>query len=163
MSPDCPPRHQCCLAVFCLPRRSQNVKSVELTRSDREILHVWPGCLSKFGILLVVWGKCWKLLEIWTKPSIQRLLVSCWGNPSIKHQEIWARRIAAAACRTHQGVCGISPDDLECYFHLIVFKKWFLLKITALLLLHQAQRRVAWISSCQSNLGEGSFRLPLKF
>lgn len=58
------PRHQRCLAVFSLPRRSQNVKLVELTRSDREILHVWPGCLSKFGVVLVVWGKCWKLLEI---------------------------------------------------------------------------------------------------
>lgn len=88
-----PPRHQGCLAVFSLSMRSQNVKLVELTRSDREILHVWPGCLSKFGILLVVWGECWKLLEFWTKPSIQRLLVSCWGNPSIKHEEIWAGRM----------------------------------------------------------------------
>lgn len=87
------PRHQCCLAVFSLPTRSQNVKLVELTRSDREILHVWPGCLSKFGVLLVVWGTCWKPLEFWTKPSIQRLLVSCWGNPSIKQEEIWARRM----------------------------------------------------------------------
>lgn len=41
----------------------------------------------------MVWGKCWKLLESWTKPSIQRLLVSCWGNPSIKHEQIWARRM----------------------------------------------------------------------
>lgn len=87
------PQHQRCLAVFSLPTRSQNVTLAELTRSDREILHVWPGCLSKFGVLLVVWGKCWKLLEFWTKPSIQRLLVSCWGNPSIKHEEIWARRM----------------------------------------------------------------------
>lgn len=41
----------------------------------------------------MVWGKCWKLLESWTKPSIQRLLVSCWGNPSIKHEQIWAWRM----------------------------------------------------------------------
>lgn len=75
------------------PTRSQDVKLVELTRSDREMLHVWPGCLSQFGALLVVWGRCWKLLESWTKPSIQRLRVSCRGNPSIEHDETWALRM----------------------------------------------------------------------
>lgn len=85
--------HRCCLALFSLPRRSQNVKLVQLTRSDREILHVWPGCLSKFGILLVVWGKRWKLLEIRTKPSIQKTARFLLGNPSIKHQETWVRRM----------------------------------------------------------------------
>lgn len=66
----------------------------------------------------------------------------------------------AALCRTQRGVYDISPSDWECYFHLIISGKWFLWKVRVPLSLHQVQMRTGWISSCQSNLGQGSFAFP---
>lgn len=45
---------------------------------------------------------------------------------------------AAAQGKPHQGVCEvIAPDDLECYFHLIILNKWFRLKTRAVLSLQE--------------------------
>lgn len=116
------------------PTRSQDVKLVELTRSDREMLHVWPGCLSQFGALLVVWGRCWKLLESWTKPSIQRLHVSCRGI-----------QVSNMMKRGHWECGGSLPHPPRCPWHLepglrtflppIISNKGFLLNIRAPLFL----------------------------
>lgn len=47
---------------------------------------------------------------------------------------------AAAQGKPHQGVCEvIAPDDLECYFHLIILNKWFHLKTRAVLSLREGQ------------------------
>lgn len=47
---------------------------------------------------------------------------------------------AAAQGKPHQGVCEvISPDDLECYFHLIILNKWFRLKMRVVLSLQEGR------------------------